>query len=445
MLVPHAHISIHISDRNGRARASRFGVVVRERSLGEAVEKRVAFDRLFRNARLATLEPARPGLGVVEGGVVAARGGRIAFVGTENDLPARAGDPTVEVIDCEGRWITPGLIDCHTHLVHGGNRAAEWGMRLNGASYEEIARAGGGILSTVAATRAASEDELLAAALPRLDALIAEGATTVEVKSGYGLDEETEAKMLRAATRLGALRDTTIVRTFLGAHAMPPEAAGDRDAYVDSVCDVQLPRLAAARFIDAVDGFCETIAFSPDQIARVFRAAKAHGLPVRLHAEQLSNLGGAKLAAEHGALSADHLEHVDEEGVAAMARNGTIAVLLPGAFYFLRETKRPPVDLMRAAGVSIAIATDCNPGTSPLTSLLLTMNMAATLFGLTPDECLAGVTRNAAAALGLQAQLGTLSVGKRCDLAIWEVEAPVELSYRIGFNPLWRRIRGGDG
>jgi imidazolonepropionase len=399
--------------------------------------------RLFRNARLATMDPARDGLGIVEDGAVAARDARIAYAGPEADLPAGFADTPPEIIDCEGRWITPGLIDCHTHIVYAGDRAHEFELRLNGATYEEIAHAGGGILSTVSDTRAASEDELVASALPRLDALIAEGVTTIEVKSGYGLDRENEAKMLRAATRLSTERDVSIVRTFLGAHALPPEFAGDKDAYIDDVCRAHLPFVAKQGIADAVDGFCEWIAFSPEQIARVFDAARAHGLPVKLHAEQLSNLGGAALAARYGALSADHLEYLDQMGVAAMAAGGTVAVLLPGAFYFLSETRKPPVALLRRAGVPIAIATDCNPGSSPLTSLLLTLNMACTLFALTPEEALLGVTRNAAKALGLKREIGTLEAGKRCDLAIWEIERPAELAYRIGFNPLWRRVRNG--
>jgi len=397
--------------------------------------------RLFRNARLATMAGGN-GLGIVEKGAVAARDGRIAYAGPEAGLPGEL-HKGAEVVDCEDRWITPGLIDCHTHLIHAGDRAAEWEMRLKGATYEEISRAGGGILSTVRATRAASEDDLARQALPRLDALIAEGVTTVEIKSGYGLDAENEAKMLRAATRLKVERDITVIRTFLGAHALPPEAEGDKDRYIDQVCREQLRQIAAAGLADAVDAFCETIAFSPEQVARVFDAARAHGLPVKLHAEQLSNMGGAKLAARYGALSADHLEYLDEAGVAAMAEAGTVAVLLPGAFYFLKEKQKPPVEDLRRAGVLIALATDCNPGSSPLASLLLAMNMGCTLFALTPEEALAGVTRNAARALGLLGEIGTLEAGKSCDLAIWEIERPAELAYRIGFNPLWRRVRKG--
>jgi imidazolonepropionase len=399
------------------------------------------FDKIWLNARLATLAPERPGLGVVEPGAVAAVDGRIAFVGAAADLPH--GWDAAERIDLEGRWITPGLIDCHTHLVYGGDRAREFELRLAGASYEEIARRGGGIVSTVKATRAASEDDLVTQSLPRLDCLIGEGVATVEIKSGYGLDLETEARMLRAARRLGRERSVEVVTSFLGAHALPPEAKGDKDAYIDQVCDM-IPALAKEKLADAVDAFCEGIAFSPQQTARVFDAAKRAGLPVKLHADQLSNLHGARLAAEHAALSADHLEYTDEDSVAAMARSCTVAVLLPGAFYVLRETQLPPVDALRRHGVPIAIATDCNPGTSPVTSLLLIMNMAATLFRLTVEEAVAGVTREAARALGRLADVGTLERGKRCDLAVWSIERPAELVYRIGFNPLHARVWNGQ-
>lgn len=382
------------------------------------------------------------GLGIVEKGAVAARDGLIVYAGAEAEMPmAFAGGETV---DCEGRWITPGLIDCHTHLVHAGNRANEFEMRLAGATYEEVARAGGGIVSSVKSLRAASENELVAQSLPRLDALIAEGVTTVEVKSGYGLDLENEQKSLRAARQLGDRRPVTIRTTFLGAHALPPEAKGDKDAFIDLVARQILPAVAAEGLADAVDGFCEGIAFSPEQMARVFDAAKAAGLPVKLHADQLSNLHGAELAARYGALSADHLEYTDEAGAVAMAKAGTVATILPGAYYFIRETKKPPIDLFRRHGVKMAVATDNNPGTSPLTSLLLTMNMAATLFGMTVDECLAGVTREAARALGLLKQTGTLGAGKSADLAIWDIERPAELVYRMGFNPLHARIWRGQ-
>jgi imidazolonepropionase len=396
----------------------------------------ITFDTIWLDARLATM--SRAGLGIIERGAVAAKDGRIAFAGAMADLPA--GWDAAERIKLDGRWITPGLIDCHTHLVYAGDRAQEFESRLAGASYEEIARAGGGIVSTVKATRAATEDKLVTQSLPRLDALIAEGVTTIEIKSGYGLNVETEARILRAARRLGRERKIDVLTTFLGAHAMPP-GANDKDKFIDRVC-AMIPGLAWEKLADAVDAFCEGIAFSPEQVARVFAAAKAARLPVKLHADQLSNLGGARLAAEHGALSADHLEYTDEDGVVAMARAGTVAVLLPGAFYVLRETQLPPVAALRRHNVPIAIATDSNPGTSPITSLLMTMNMAATLFRLTVEECLVGVTRNAARALGRN-DVGTLEVGKQCDFAIWDIERPAELVYRIGFNPLYARVYRG--
>ncbi len=398
------------------------------------------FDTIWLDARLATLAPGRAGLGVIERGAVAAKDGRIVFAGPVAELPT--GWDAVKRVGLDGRWVTPGLIDCHTHLVYAGDRAHEFELRLAGATYEEIARAGGGIVSTVKATRAASEDALMAATLPRLDHLIAEGVTTVEIKSGYGLERETEARMLAAARRLARERDVEVVTSFLGAHALPPEANGDKERFIDEVC-AMIPAIACEKLADAVDAFCEGIAFSPEQTARVFRAAQAAGLPVKLHADQLSNLHGARLAAEHGALSADHLEYTDEDGVAAMARAGTVAVLLPGAFYVLREKQLPPVEALRRHGVPIAIATDSNPGTSPITSLLLTMNMAATLFRLTVDEAIAGVTREAARALGRLTEVGTLEPGKRCDLAVWDIERPAELVYRIGFNPLHARVRSG--
>ncbi len=400
-------------------------------------------DRLWRNARLATLAESRPGLGLVEHGAVAVRGGRIVYAGPEDEMPAEL-RATADARDCEGRWITPGLVDCHTHLVHAGNRAQEFELRLQGASYEEIARSGGGIVSSVRALRAADEDDLVRQCLPRLDALIAEGVTTVEIKSGYGLDLANERKSLRAARRLGRERPVGIRTTFLGAHALPPEAGGDKAGYIERVAAEMLPALAAEGLADAVDGFCEGIAFSPEQIARVFEAARAAGLPVKLHADQLSNLGGAALAARFGALSADHLEHTDEAGAAALARAGSVAVILPGAFYFIRETRPPPVALLRRHGVPMAVATDCNPGTSPLTSLLLATNMAATLFRMTVEECLAGITREAARALGLLGETGTLEAGKWADLAIWEIERPAELVYRMGFNPLDSRVWRGQ-
>ena len=399
------------------------------------------FDKIWLDARLATLAPGRPGLGIVERGAVAAKDGRIAFAGPAADLPT--GWDARHRVALDGRWVMPGLVDCHTHLVYAGERAHEFELRLAGASYEDIARAGGGIVSTVKATRAASEDDLVRASLPRLDRLLAEGVTTIEIKSGYGLDSKTEMRMLRAARRLAQEREVDVVTSFLGAHALPPEATGDKEQYIDEVCSM-IPAISREQLADGVDAFCENIAFSPQQTARVFAAAQEAGLPVKLHADQLSNLHGAKLAAEHGALSADHLEYTDKDGVAAMARSGTVAVLLPGAFYVLREKQVPPVDELRGQRVPIAIATDCNPGTSPITSLLVVMNMAATLFRLTVDEAVAGVTREAARALGQLGEIGTLEPGKWCDLAIWDIERPAELVYRIGFNPLHARVwRGG--
>ena len=379
---------------------------------------------------------------MIEDGAVAEQGGRIAFVGLIADLPAEL--QISRRIDLAGHLVTPGLIDCHTHLVFGGDRSAEFEMRLNGASYEEIAKAGGGIISTVRQTREAGEDELLRLALKRLDHLIAEGVTSVEVKSGYGLDLQSEAKMLRVARRLAQERPVDVVTSFLGAHALPPEANGDKDAYIAEVCDIMLPAIAAEGLADAVDGFCEGIAFSPALMRQVFNRAKALGLPVKLHADQLSNLHGAALAAEYHALSADHVEHTDENGAIAMGNAGTVAVLLPGAYYFIREMQKPPVELFRKHRVPMAVATDCNPGSSPLTSLLLAMNMAATLFRLTVDECLTGVTREAARALGMQSEAGTLEAGKWCNLAVWDVQRPAELVYRMGFNPLVRRIWRGQ-
>jgi imidazolonepropionase len=399
------------------------------------------FDAIWLDARLVTLAPGRPGLGIVEHGAVAAKDGRIAFAGPAAHLPT--GWDAAHRVALDGRWVMPGLVDCHTHLVYAGQRAHEFELRLAGASYEDIARAGGGIVSTVKATRAASEKDLVRASLPRLDRLLAEGVTTIEIKSGYGLDSETERRMLRAARRLAQEREVDVVTSFLGAHALPPEANGDKEQYIGEVC-AMIPAIARDKLADAVDAFCENIAFSPQQTARVFAAAQEAGLPVKLHADQLSNLHGAKLAAEHGALSADHLEYTDKDGVAAMARSGTVAVLLPGAFYVLREKQVPPVDELRGQRVPMAIATDCNPGTSPITSLLLVTNMAATLFRLTVDEAVAGVTREAARALGRLGEIGTLESGKWCDLSIWDIERPAELVYRIGFNPLHARVwRGG--
>ncbi|MCM2441618.1 imidazolonepropionase [Agrobacterium vitis] len=400
-------------------------------------------DRIFTNARLATLNPQLSGLGIVEDGALMVRDGQIVYAGPMAELPISLLN-AAEVTDCEGRWITPGLVDCHTHLVHAGNRAHEFEMRLAGASYEEIARAGGGIVSSVSKVQAASEADLLRETLPRLDALLAEGVTTIEVKSGYGLTVDDELKMLRAAKKLSNTRAVSITTTYLGAHATPAEYKGRNG---DFIREVVLPGLTAAhaeQLVDAVDGFCEGIAFSPAEMHVVFDAAQALGLPVKLHADQLSNLSGAALAAEYGALSADHLEYTDAAGADAMAKAGTVAVLLPGAFYFIRETKKPPIDLFRQHGTKMALATDNNPGTSPLTSLLLTMNMGATLFGMTVEECIAGVTREAARALGRLDQIGTLEAGKSADLAIWDISELSELVYRMGFNPLYQRVWRGQ-
>jgi len=399
-------------------------------------------DRIWRNAHLATLAPEFEGLGLIERGLVASREGLIVYAGPEDAAPVGLSSPVDT--DCEGRLITPGLIDCHTHLVYAGTRSGEFEQRLKGVSYETIAKQGGGILSTVNATRAATETQLTAESLPRLDALLAEGVTTVEIKSGYGLSLEHERKQLGAARALGRQRPVTVRLTFLGAHALPPEFAGRADDYITEVCSAMLPALVRDGLIDAVDAFCELIGFSREQTRRVFEAATSLGLPVKLHAEQLSNMQGAALAATFRALSADHLEHIDEDGVIAMAKAGTAAVLLPGAFYFLRETRVPPIDLLRRHGVPMALATDCNPGTSPLCSPLLVMNMAATLFRMTVDECLTGVTRAAAQALGMADRIGALEAGKQCDLAIWNVERPAELVYRLGPNPLHERAWKGQ-
>lgn len=395
---------------------------------------------LLRNATLATMLPGSGPYGLIPQGAVIIEDGRISWAGPEAESPAGIDD--AETVDLGGRLVTPALIDCHTHLVHGGNRAQEFERRLQGASYEQIAREGGGIMSTVTATRAASAEELLATALPRVDALLAEGVATLEIKSGYGLTIGDELKMLRVARRIADLRPVRVVTSYLAAHAVPAEYRGRPDEYLDEVVLAGMEAAAEAGLIDAVDGFCEAIAFSPGQMARVFARAKGLGLRVKLHAEQLSDLGGAALVARHGGLSADHLEYLNGDGVAAMAKAGTVAVLLPGAFYTLRETQVPPIAALRANDVAIAIATDSNPGSSPLSSLLLAMNMAATLFRLTPEEALAGTTHNAARALGI-ADAGVLASGHRADLAIWNVAHPAELSYRIGFNPLHKRIFAG--
>jgi imidazolonepropionase len=397
------------------------------------------WDLLIRRARLATMRGE--GYGAQEDAALAVLDGSIAWIGRERDLPS--GAAATEEFSAEGRWVTPGLIDCHTHLVYAGNRASEFELRLNGATYADIAKAGGGIVSTVKATRAASEEALFTQAAPRLRALLAEGVTTIEIKSGYGLDTADEAKMLRVARRLGRDFAVDVRTTFLGAHALPPEFAGRPDAYIDAVCNDMLPAVVAEGLADAVDVFCDNIGFTPAQTRRVFETARALGLPVKLHAEQLSDQGGAQLAAEYQGLSCDHLEYVSEAGVAAMAHAGTIAVLLPGAFYFLRETRAPPVALMRKHGVAMAVATDCNPGSSPITSLLACLNMACTLFRLTPAEALAGATRHAARALGL-ADRGVLETAKRADLALWDIGHPAELAYHLGYNPLSRVVRHGS-
>lgn len=395
-------------------------------------------DLLLTNAKIATLVPGAAPYGVVSADTLAIEDGRIAWIGVQSQAPEAA-----RQLDARARWLTPGLVDCHTHLVHAGNRAREFEMRLSGTRYEEIARAGGGINSTVTATRAASEDELVSQAMPRLRSLLAEGVTLVEIKSGYGLDLENELKMLRAARRLGDLLPVTVKTTLLALHAVPKEFAGKRQAYVDYVCAEVIPAVAGAGLADAMDGFCERIGFTPEQTERAFRVAREHGLPLKLHAEQLSNQQGAALAAKYQALSADHLEHVDEAGVEAMARAGTVAVLLPGAFFYLRETQLPPIELLRKHGVPMAIATDNNPGTSPYTSLLLMLNMACTAFRMTPEEALAGVTREAARALGMQASHGTLEVGKQADMVVWDIEHPAELAYSYGTHRPTHIFRGG--
>ena len=400
----------------------------------------MAWDSLWTNVHLATMAPS-DSYGEIRNAALAVQDGKIAWLGPLSSLPA--GARANEQHDGAGGWVTPGLIDCHTHIVYAGNRSDEFEARLNGATYAEIARSGGGILSTVRATRAASEDELYRASVPRMKALLAEGVTSVEIKSGYGLELEAEAKMLRVARRFGHELPLTVRTTFLGAHALPPEYVARSDDYIDELCGRVLPTLAAQGLVDAVDAFCESIGFSPAQTERVFQTAQRLGLPVKLHAEQLSDQGGAQLVARYAGLSADHLEHLSADGIAAMARHGTVAVLLPGAFYFLRETRLPPVAALREAGVRMAVATDCNPGTSPLTSLLTAMNMACTLFRLTPHEALTGATINAAHALGRQASVGSLKVGKNADFALWEIERPADLAYSIGFNPCRRVVQSG--
>jgi imidazolonepropionase len=399
------------------------------------------WDRLLTNCSIATMDPAVPGaFGAIEDGAIGVQDGRIVRVGRRVDL---AGYRARRVEPLGGAWVTPGLIDCHTHLVFGGNRSGEFEHRLNGASYEEIARSGGGIVSSVKATRLATLDELVAQARPRLQALMRGGVTTVEIKSGYGLDTQTETKMLQTARALGQSEPVRVVPTLLALHALPPEYRERRGEYLEMVLEEMIPTVAEAGLADAVDAFCEGIGFSAGEVRRLFEAADAHGLRVKLHAEQLSNLQGASLAAEFGALSADHLEHADENGIAAMAKAGMVAVLLPGAFYMLRETRTPPVALLRRHGVAMAVATDCNPGTSPVLSPTLMLNMACTLFGLTPEEALAGMTREAARALGLQDEVGTISLGKAADLCVWRVGSPAEISYWIGHPGPERRIVAG--
>lgn len=398
------------------------------------------WDSLWLNVHLATME-AGADYGIIRDAAIAVKDGKIVWLGVAQDLPTDY--VATSTHDGQGGWLTPGLIDCHTHMVYAGNRSNEFEARLNGVAYEEIARQGGGIVSTVKATRAASEQELMEASLPRVLSSLREGVTTLEIKSGYGLDTETEAKILRVARQIQRDLPVRVTTTFLGAHALPPEFAGRADDYIDEVCECMLPAIVAEGLADAVDVFCEKIGFSPAQTERVFQAAQRHGLPVKLHAEQLSDLGGAALTARYQGLSADHLEYLSEDGIAAMQKHGTVAVLLPGAFYFLRETKYPPLAALRAAGVPIALATDCNPGTSPMTSPLLTMNMACTLFRMTPLEALQGVTLHAARALGLLSEVGTLSVGKQADFALWEIERPADLAYLIGVNPCINSVLGG--
>ena len=402
------------------------------------------YDTLWVNANLATMRGGGAPYGAVNDGAVAISDGKIAWAGARADLPGSPETLATEVLDADRAWITPGLVDCHTHLVYGGNRANEFEMRLEGATYEDIARAGGGIVSTVRQTREASDTELATTASVRLQRLMAEGVTTIEIKSGYGLDMETELRMLRIARLIGSTAPVAVKTTFLGAHALPEEYKGRADAYIDFVANEVLPAAAAAGLADAVDAFCEVIGFTSDQTKRVFDSARALGLPVKLHADQRSDFGGAALAAQYGALSADHIEFASESGIAAMGKAGTVGVLLPGAYYFLREKQLPPVDAMRRHGVPIAIATDSNPGSSPLLSILLAMNFACTLFRLTPEEALAGITRNGARALGMGNTHGTIEAGKAADLAFWKVGSPGELAYAMGANPCERVVKAGE-
>ena len=397
------------------------------------------WDSLWLNVHLATM---CNGYGEIRNAAIAVTDGKISWLGAQTDLPASYQAKSQH--DGKGAWLSPGLIDCHTHLVYAGNRSDEFEARLNGVAYEEIARQGGGILSTVRATRAATEEALMQASLPRLRHFLAEGVTTLEIKSGYGLNLATEARILRVARQIERDFAVRVKTTFLGAHALPSEYLGKADDYIELVCEQMMPVLVAEGLVDAVDVFCEKIGFSPAQTERVFQAAHKFGLPVKLHAEQLSDQSGAALTAQYQGLSADHLEYVSDAGIAAMALHGTVAVLLPGAFYFLRETKLPPIEALRKAGVTIAIATDCNPGTSPMTSLLLTMNMACTLFRMTPLEALQGVSCHAAKALGLQNVVGTLEIGKQADFALWAIDRPADLAYHIAANPCVATVFSGQ-
>lgn len=400
------------------------------------------WDTLLLDAGLATMCDPR-GYGIIEHGAIGMKDGKIAWVGPVDSLPLPPERHAAEVIDAGGIWITPGLIDCHTHLVYGGNRAQEFAQRIEGKSYEEIAREGGGIQSTVRATRAADEEELQRSAANRLLTMVQQGVTTVEIKSGYGLDTANEIKMLKVARSLEGALPVSVRTTFLGAHSVAPEYAGKADAYIDHICKEMLPAIVKEGLADAVDAYCESVGFTPQQVAKLFDAAKKHNLPVKLHAEQLSDTGGAALAARYKALSAEHLEYASEKGVKAMGEAGTVAVLLPGAFYSLRETQKPPVAWFRRYGVPMALATDCNPGTSPASSLLLMMNMGCVLFGMTPEEALLGVTRNAALALGIFDKAGVLEIGRDADLALWDIEHPVELSYHLGYNPCIGIVKDG--
>ena len=408
------------------------------------VKKKISetVESIWVNVHLATMTAGGP-YGMLKDGALAIRGGKIDWLGKRIDLPADVESRAAEVVDGQGGWITPGLVDCHTHLIYAGSRAREFELRLQGATYEQIARQGGGIRSTVAATREADEQSLFDQSSSRLLSLVQEGVTTVEIKSGYGLDLETELRLLRVARQLGEKYPVTVVPTYLGAHALPPEFEGRSDDYIDLVCHKVMPELASQKLAVSVDAFCESIGFTLEQTERVFKTAKELGLPVKLHAEQLSDMQGAELAARFGALSADHLEYASEDGIKAMAASGTVAVLLPGGFYFLRESRIPPIDLLRRHKVPIALSTDCNPGSSPTTSLLLMLNMACTLFKMTPEEALVGVTRNGARALGLQDRIGTIEQGKDADFVLWNITEPAELAYHMGFNPLKQVVRQG--